>query len=106
MSKKNKVIRARISTKDYEKFLKRVEESGLTKSEFLRQCATQTKIYDTDPLRKLYFELKKEGNNLNQLTRQLNQYDKPTEEKIKSEIKEIENLYLEIKNFLIYLNFN
>ena len=89
MSNKNKVIRARISSEDYKKFLKRVKESGLTKSEFLRQCATKTTIYDTDPLHKLYFELKKEGSNLNQLVRQLNQYDKPTEEKIKSEVKKI-----------------
>lgn len=103
MSKKNKVIRARISTKDYEKFLERVKKSGLSKSEFLRQCATQTKIYDTDPLRKLYFELKKEGSNLNQLVRQLNQFDKVSKKELRKELKEINKIYRKIKENLIEL---
>ena len=101
---KDKVIRARISTDDYNQFKKRVEKSGLSQSAFLRQCATQTTIYDTDPLRKLYFELKKEGGNLNQLVRQLNQYNAPTEKAILSEIKKLKRLQRELKAFLIELN--
>lgn len=100
---KDKVIRARISNDDYKTFIKRVEKSGLTKSAFLRQCATQTTIYDTDPLRKLYFELKKEGNNLNQLVRQLNQYDSASKNELKKELKVINKLYREIKDHLIEL---
>jgi len=100
---KDKVIRARISTDAYKKFKERVEKSGLSQSAFLRQCATQTTIYDTDPLRKLYFELKKEGSNLNQLVKQLNQYNPPCEKELKQELQSVHEIYRKIKDHLIKL---
>lgn len=104
MSNKNKVIRARITTEDYNKFLERVRKTDLTKSEFIRKSVLKSKVYDSDPLRKIFFELKKEGSNLNQLVRQLNQYNPPEENELKLEIEELKNKYRKLKRLLIELN--
>jgi hypothetical protein len=103
MSNKNKTIRARITSKDYKKFLERVENTNLSKSDFIRQSVLKSKVYDVDPFNKMFFELKREGSNLNQLIRQLNQYNPPTEQELKSELRELKTLYEQLKAILIGL---
>jgi hypothetical protein len=100
---KEKIIRARITSEDNKKFIERVEKTNLSKSEFIRQSVLTSKINDMDILRELYFELKKEGGNLNQLARQLNQYEPPAENKIEADLRELNKIYREIKKIIIEL---
>lgn len=69
---KNKRLICRVSEKEYEKFEKLVEKSKLTKSEFMRKSILKKKIIVIEDIKDLTIELKRIGNNLNQLTRAVN----------------------------------
>lgn len=100
---KEKIIRARITSEDNKKFIERVKKTNLSKSDFIRQSVLTSKINDKEILKKIYFELKKEGGNLNQLARQLNQYEPPAANKIESDLRELNKIYREIKKLIIEL---
>lgn len=79
---KNKRLICRVSEKEYEKFEKLVEKSKLTKSEFMRKSILKKKIIVIEDIKDLTIELRRIGNNLNQLTRAVNS----------GEVKEIKEL--------------
>jgi SMC interacting uncharacterized protein involved in chromosome segregation len=58
---------------DYEAMKKRVAESGKSQAEFLRQAISEKKIVSTDGMKALVPELKRIGNNLNQIARSCNE---------------------------------
>lgn len=79
---KNKRLICRVSEKEYEKFENLIEKSKLNKSEFMRKCILNKKIIVIEEIKELNIELRRIGNNLNQLTRAVNA----------GEIKEINEL--------------
>lgn len=66
---KPKQIVIRVSEKEFDRIKKKVEKSKLTQNEYLLRAALDKKIVVIDGLRDLTIELKRIGNNLNQLTR-------------------------------------
>lgn len=82
---KNKRLICRVSEKEYESFEKLVGKSKLTKSEFIRKSILKKKIIVIEDIKDLTIELRRIGNNLNQLTRAVN----AEEVKEIREIKEI-----------------
>lgn len=67
--KRPKQIVIRASEQEFEKIKKNVEKSGLTQNEYLLRCALNKKITVIEGLPELVLELKRIGNNLNQLTK-------------------------------------
>lgn len=65
-------INSRVKDEEYDKFNELVKKSKLNKSEFIRRSVLNKEIIVIDGVRELVFELKKIGNNLNQLTRAVN----------------------------------
>lgn len=61
------------SEKELEQIKKKVKKSKLTQSEYLLRSALDKNILVVDELKEILIELSREGNNLNQIARALNQ---------------------------------
>ncbi|MCB2295951.1 plasmid mobilization relaxosome protein MobC [Clostridium algoriphilum] len=72
---RSKQIVLRTTEKEFELIQEKVEKSKLKQNEFLLNCALQKDIIVIDGLRDLLLELVREGKNLNQIARALNQKD-------------------------------
>ena len=70
--KRTKQIVIRMSDEEYETLKRKVEQSGLKQQEYLIKAITNKPIMNTDDLKEVVVELKRQGNNLNQLTQKLN----------------------------------
>lgn len=74
--KRPKQVKFWASEEELEKIKKKVEKSKLTQSEYLLRSALDKNIIVVDGLKDILIELSREGNNLNQITKALNQGDK------------------------------
>jgi len=78
---KRNQIQFRLSDENYCIFLKRIQLSGLSKTEFLTRACTSQKIHCVsgsdvnNKLESLSYEVNRYGNNLNQIARRLNERD-------------------------------
>ena len=61
------------SEKELEQIKKKVKKSKLTQSEYLLRSALDKNILVVDGLKEILIELSREGNNLNQIAKGLNQ---------------------------------
>lgn len=68
-----KQIVIRASESEFEAIKLKIAESKITQNEYLLRCALNKDIVVVDGLRELTVELKRIGNNLNQLTRSVNE---------------------------------
>ncbi len=71
--KKNKQINFRVTEKEYNRLQKLCAKSNLPISTFLIKSALNKKIIVVNDLDKVIYELRKIGNNLNQITKLYNQ---------------------------------
>ena len=71
--KRNVQINIRISEAEAEQLRKKVEQSGMSQQEYILSCVLNKPITNTDGIKELLPELKKQGANLNQLTKKLNE---------------------------------
>lgn len=72
MRKRNKTLTIRLTEQEYETIMKKVLRSGMSMTDFLVTAAQQTQIYVTEDTKPLVTELKRIGNNLNQITAKIN----------------------------------
>jgi hypothetical protein len=59
---------------DYGTMKARIAKSGKNQAKFLRQAILEKKVVSTDGIKALVPELKRIGNNLNQIARRCNEY--------------------------------
>lgn len=69
----SKQVVIRMTEDDYETMKKRIERSGKKQAEFLREAILTKQIISTDGIKALVPELKRIGNNLNQIARSCNE---------------------------------
>lgn len=101
---KDKRLICRVSEKEYKKFEELVEKSKLNKSEFMRRSILKKKIIVIENMKDLTIELRRIGNNLNQLTRAVNAGEVKDIKELK-EIKDKLNItFDEIIKFLEKVN--
>lgn len=88
----------RVTSSEREKILKKVEDSGLSKSEYLTRSALHQKIHALNypVLRTLTTELIREGNNLNQLAKNFNQ-GSGEYERVQETLEELRSVYWSVK---------
>jgi len=84
---RNKQIILRSTEKEYELIQKKVEKSKLKQNDFLLNCALQKNIIVIEGLQELLLELIREGKNLNQIAKALNQNESLKQNEI-TELKE------------------
>ena len=72
MRKRNKTLTIRLTEKEYDAITKKAHRSGMSITNFLVTAAQQTQIYVAEDTKPLVTELKRIGNNLNQITAKIN----------------------------------
>ena len=75
------------SEKELDQIKKKIEKSKLTQSEYLLRSALDKNILVVEGLKEILIELSREGNNLNQISRALNQREEFNKEQF-NETKE------------------
>lgn len=99
--KRPKQITFRASQEEYKTIQKKIKKSGLKQQDFLLNMAMEKEIVFVEGLTELLTEVKRQGNNLNQLTRKLysNGYIDYKNELPKME-KEWEEVWQLLKSYL------
>lgn len=72
MRKRNKTITIRVSEEEWYSIMKQVLKAGMNVTDYLVTAATNTQIYVAEDTKPLITELKRIGNNLNQITTKIN----------------------------------
>lgn len=88
------------SEKELEQIKKKVAKSKLTQSEYLLKSALDKKIIVIDGLKEILIELSREGNNLNQISRSLNQGEQFDQEQFTETKEKLMELWSLIENIL------
>ena len=65
-------IHFRLSEEEKERLDRKVAEAGMTRQEYLREASLGMPVTNMDGLKALLPEMKRQGNNLNQLARRMN----------------------------------
>jgi len=71
--KRDKQINIRLTKDEYLNVCKKISESDLDLSEYIRKCILGKEIKIVSGIKELVWELNRIGNNLNQLTRKVNE---------------------------------
>ena len=72
MRKRNKTLTIRLTEKEYDAITKKAIRSGMSITDFLVATTEETRIYVAEDTKPLISELKRIGNNLNQITAKIN----------------------------------
>ena len=68
-----KQLSFRVSEKEWELLQQKISESGKTQQDFILSCVLGKEITNTDGIKEIVPELKRQGVNLNQLVKKLNE---------------------------------
>lgn len=68
-----KQVMFRLSEAEAEKLQRKVEQSGMSQQEYILKAVLEKPVTNTDGIKELIPELKRQGANLNQLTKKLNE---------------------------------
>lgn len=92
----------RLSDEELELLKKKISSSGKNQQEYLRRAALEKEIMNMDELKELIPEMKRQGNNLNQVAKRLNErgyvdYDKILEPVLKG----VNETWQSLKQYLV-----
>ena len=93
-------IKFRVSEEEAEQLRKKVDQSGKSMQEYLLSCALNKPITNTDGIKELYPEIKRIGNNLNQIAKALNGTAYYPYNLITQNQKELEKIWQLLKQYL------
>lgn len=100
-------IKIRLSDEELSILKSKVQQSGKTQQEFFISLINNSTIVNLEELNPIYVELKRQGNNQNQIARVLNQlkYDKQILEEnlidvIKENQRELDKLWQSLNQYL------
>ena len=96
---KNNYFSFRVDDSEKKKIDQKIKKSKLKKSDFLRKTVLEKEIIVVDGLRELFIEIKKQGTNLNQITRAINSGSSTVPgnlEEVKEEYKKLNELIGEL----------
>ena len=95
-----KQIVIRMTEEEFAKVKAQVEKSGLKQQDYLIRAITNKPITNTDGLKELVPELKRVGNNLNQLSRKANAGYVIGVEQLEQAQKELSEVWQSLKQFI------
>lgn len=98
--KRAKQVVIRMSDDEYALMKEKVKESGLNQQTYLITAITQKEIINTEGLKVLYPELSKQGSNLNQIAKKLNEGNRIEYSTFRADIKEMSDTWQLLKQFL------
>ena len=68
-----KQLSFRVSEEEYQQLQQKISESGKNQQEYILSCVLEKQIVNTDGIKELIPELKRIGNNLNQIAKRCNE---------------------------------
>lgn len=95
-----KQIVIRLSEEEYARVKSKVEQSGMSQQEYLIRALTDKPICNTDGLKELVPEVKRIGNNLNQLSRRANEGRVVGLSELEQTQKELDEVWQLLKQFI------
>ena len=99
--KRNVQINIRISEAEAEQLRKKVEQSGMSQQEYILSCVLNKPITNTDGIKELIPELKRVGNNLNQIAKKLNENGYVDyKQELPNTMKEVREVWQLLKQYL------
>lgn len=90
----------RASEDEWKKISAAIQKSGASQQEFLLRAALGKEILCLDDMRELMTELKRQGNNLNQLTRKANQTGWVDSRELETLQKGLEEIWRQLRSYL------
>ena len=99
--KRNHQIIIRLSDEEYQTFLEQVSKSKLSKTNFLIKCITRKKIIVIDGLNESLTDLKRVGDNMNQISITL---DWVIVQNADKELKEIKQEFVKVNDLMLALS--
>lgn len=90
--KRDKQIKFYVNEKEYEQIKKKVKKSKLKQQEYLIKSALNKKIIVIDGLKEILLELSREGNNLNQIAKKINEGEQKDIKEMKNKLNNLWNL--------------
>ncbi|HAT4219239.1 plasmid mobilization protein [Clostridium perfringens] len=90
--KRDKQIKFYVNEKEYEQIKKKVEKSKLKQQEYLIKSALNKKIIVVDGLKEILLELSREGNNLNQIAKKINEGEQKDIKEMKNKLNDLWDL--------------
>ena len=89
-----KQLSFRVNEEEYQKLQERVQESGKNQQEYILSCVLDKKIVNTDGIKELIPELKRIGNNLNQIAKRCNEGGVlPSEAEVREQGEELKQVW-------------
>lgn len=98
--KANVQIIFRVTEEEAEQIKAKVQESGLSQKDYLMKVALGRKIQNTDGIKAVIPELKRIGNNLNQIAKHMNEGNYPMMQEVKENQKELAELWQQLRQYL------
>ena len=95
-----KQIVIRVSEEELAQIKEKVEQSGKSQQQYIIEALTQSNIVNTDGIKELIPELKRVGNNLNQIAHALNGSRYYSYNLITENQKELTEIWQSLKQFL------
>lgn len=96
-----KQISFRVSEEEYEQLKKKIDESGKNQQEYILSCVLEQSIMNTDGMKELLPELKRIGNNLNQIARRCNEGGfLPSEHEVRKHGEELNQVWQLLRQYL------
>ena len=83
----------RLNDKEYALLRRKLASSGMSLTEFFIETISKGKVIVISDFVPLLSELKRQGINLNQLTRRINQFSPTTEREIMTTLQQCQNTY-------------
>ncbi|WP_283697275.1 plasmid mobilization protein [Clostridium perfringens] len=90
--KREKQIKFYVNEKEYDQIKKKVKKSKLKQQEYLIKSALNKKIIVIDGLKEILLELSREGNNLNQIAKKINEGGQKDIKEMKNKLNNLWNL--------------
>lgn len=96
-----KQIVIRVSEEELAQIKEKVEQSGKSQQQYIIEALTQSNIVNLDGLKEIYPELKRQGNNLNQIAKKLNENGYVDyKQELPNTMKEVREVWQLLKQYL------
>lgn len=96
-----KQVMFRLSEGEAEMFQKKIEQSGLSQQDYILRAVLEKPITNTDGIKEVVPELKRQGANLNQLTKKLNEKGYiDYKQELPQLVKELNEIWQLLKQYL------
>lgn len=93
-------VKFRLSEEEAEQLKSKVEKSGMSQQEYLMKCALNKNVTNTDGIKEVVPEIKRVGNNLNQIAKELNGKGYYNYNLITDNQKELKDIWQLLKQYL------